>query len=197
VPVIGESTDDILGILYAKDLLAALEPERQPGEPVPVLRDFIREPLHVPITAQIPSLLELMKREHVHIAIVDDEYSGVAGLVTMEDIVEEIVGEISDEYDEKQQPSEIVMVADNVAEVDARVHLDDLNHRFGLGLPEDQEIDTIGGFLFSLVGRVPIAGESIEWRDRRFTVVAADPWKATRLRIEPATELASQTANHR
>jgi putative hemolysin len=187
VPVIGESTDDIIGILYAKDLLKALAPEHQPGEPVPVLRDIVREPLYVPLTTQIPALLELLKREHVHIAIVVDEYSGVSGLVTMEDIVEEIVGEIADEFDDKQQPTEIVELPDGAAEVDARVHLDDLNARFRYDLPEDQEFKTIGGFLFSLVGRVPVEGETIDWNHWRFTVLAADKRKVTRLRIEPAT----------
>uniref|UniRef100_A0A7C2K2X7 HlyC/CorC family transporter n=1 Tax=Schlesneria paludicola TaxID=360056 RepID=A0A7C2K2X7_9PLAN len=193
VPVIGESTDDIIGILYAKDLLKALEPDRKPGEPVPVLRDIVREPLHVPLTTEIPSLLELLKREHVHIAIVSDEYGGVAGLVTMEDIVEEIVGEIADEYDTKQQPADIVVLSDTATEVDARVHLDDLNARFHYDLPEDQAFDTIGGFLFSLMGRVPIEGETIEWNGLRFTVLAADQRKALRLRIDTVTEPSTTT----
>lgn len=187
VPVIGESTDDIIGILYAKDLLRALEPHRAPGEPVPVLRDIVREPLYVPLTTQIPALLELLKREQVHIAIVVDEYGGVAGLVTMEDIVEEIVGEIADEYDDKHQPSEIVQISDSIVEVDARVHLDDLNERLPLELPEDQEYDTIGGFLFSLVGRIPARGETIDWNNWRFTILEADQRRVNRVRIAPLT----------
>jgi CBS domain containing-hemolysin-like protein len=184
VPVIGESTDDIIGILYAKDLLKALEPQRKPGEPIPILRDIVREPLHVPITIRIPALLELLKREHVHIAIVSDEYGGVAGLVTMEDVVEEIVGEIDDEYDAKQARSTIAVISDTVAEVDTRVHLDDLNAQFDYELPEDASVDTIGGFVFGLVGRVPVVGETIDWKHLRFTVLAADQRRATRLRIE-------------
>src|SRR5262249_2977933 len=100
VPVIGESTDDILGLLYAKDFLKAVGPHRS-GDPIPVLRDLLREPVYVPVTTQIPALLELLKRKKVHIAIVLDEYGGVAGLVTMEDILEEIVGEIADEFDDE------------------------------------------------------------------------------------------------
>uniref|UniRef100_A0A7C2NZP6 HlyC/CorC family transporter n=1 Tax=Schlesneria paludicola TaxID=360056 RepID=A0A7C2NZP6_9PLAN len=184
VPTYGDSTDDILGILYAKDLLRALEPNRQPGEPIPVLRDLIREPVYVPVTTEIPALLELMKRQHVQIAIVLDEYGGVAGLVTMEDILEEIVGEIEDEYDEDVIRQRISIVSDTVAEVDARVHLDDLNERFGYGLPEDQEFDTIGGFVFSLLGHMPTAGEELKYRRLKFTVLAADRRKITRLRIE-------------
>ncbi len=184
VPVISDSTDDILGILYAKDLLRALEPRRAPQEPIPVLRDIIRDPLYIPHTTQIPKLLDLMRRQHVQIAIVNDEYGGVAGLVTMEDIIEEIVGEIADEYDDEQQHEEIVAISDTVAEVDARVHLDDLNERFGYNLPEDQEFDTIGGFVFSVMGRVPAVGDTAEWNGVQFTVLAADRRKIERLKIE-------------
>lgn len=188
VPVIGDSTDDILGILYAKDLLKALEPRRSPQEPIPVLRDIIREPVYIPHTTPIPKLLELMRREHVQIAIVNDEYGGVAGLVTMEDILEEIVGEIADEYDEEQPQEDMVAVSENVFEVDGRVHMDDLNARFELHLPEDQEFDTIGGFVFSQIGRMPTAGETATWNDLRMTVLAADPRTIERLRIERITD---------
>ncbi len=184
VPVISDSTDDILGILYAKDLLRALEPRRAPQEPIPVLRDIIRDPLYIPHTTQIPKLLDLMRRQHVQIAIVNDEYGGVAGLVTMEDIIEEIVGEIADEYDDEQQRDAIIAVSEDIAEVDARVHLDDLNERFEYHLPEDQEFDTIGGFVFSVLGRVPSVGETTEWNGLRFTILAADRRKIVRLRIE-------------
>ncbi len=188
VPVIGDSTDDILGILYAKDLLRALEPRRLPQDPIPVLRDIIREPLYIPRTTAIPKLLDLMRRQHVQIAIVSDEYGGVAGLVTMEDILEEIVGEIADEYDDEQQAEEIVTISETVAEVDARVHLDDLNERFSYQLPEDRDFDTIGGFVFSLIGKVPVVGETADWNGVRFTVLAADRRKIERLRIEKILE---------
>lgn len=187
VPVIGDSTDDILGILYAKDLLRALEPRRLPQDPIPVLRDIIRDPLYIPHTTAIPKLLDLMRRQHVQIAIVNDEYGGVAGLVTMEDIIEEIVGEIDDEYDDQQSPEEITALSETVVEVDARVHLDDLNERFEYELPEDQEFDTIGGFVFSVMGRVPLVGETAEWNGVRFTVLEADRRKIVRLRIEKLT----------
>lgn len=193
MPIIGDSNDDILGILYAKDLLKSLQPQREPGEPVPILRDIIREPVYVPITTQIPSLLELMKKRHVQIAIVMDEYGGVAGLVTMEDILEEIVGEIEDEYDEDIIRQQMTAITDTVAEVDARVHLDDLNERFDYGLPEDQEFDTIGGFLFSLAGRVPTVGETLSYEQLLFTVLAADNRRITRVRIEVTPPTPSET----
>ncbi len=184
MPIIGDSTDDILGILYAKDLLKALDPQRHSQEPVPVLRDILREPVYVPVTTQIPSLLELMKKRHVQIAIVMDEYGGVAGLVTMEDILEEIVGEIEDEYDEETIRQRIQVVTDTITDVDARVHLDDLNERFHYGLPDDQEFDTIGGFVFTLAGRVPVVGETIVHQALKFQILAADRRKVTRIRIE-------------
>ncbi|MBI1347189.1 CBS domain-containing protein [bacterium] len=188
MPIIGDSTDDIMGILYAKDLLKALDPRRQPGEPIPVLRDIVREPVYVPITTQIPSLLELMKKRHVQIAIVMDEYGGVSGLVTMEDILEEIVGEIEDEYDEDIIRQRIHQISENVLEVDARVHLDDLNERFDFHLPEDAEFDTIGGLIFSLVGQVPVVGETVRYEKLLFTVLAADRRKITQARIEVIPE---------
>lgn len=193
IPIIGESTDDIQGILYAKDLLKALAPENA-GAPLSALKNILREPFYIPVTTQIPALLELMKRQKVQIAIVLDEYGGVAGLATMEDILEEIVGEIADEYDEDVAVEEVQEVAPNIVEVDARVHLDDLNRRFDFGLPEDGEFDTIGGFVFSQLGRVPRVGEVVQWELLRITILAADKRKATRLRLELSTgETAGQT----
>jgi putative hemolysin len=183
MPVIGDSTDDVLGILYAKDLLKALEPHRT-GEPYPVLRDIIREPVYVPLTTQIPAVLELMKRGKIHIAIVHDEYGGVAGLVTMEDVLEEIVGEIADEYDVEQAADEIREVSPHVVEVDARVRMDELNRQFDYGLPHSDDFDTIGGFAFSHIGRIPSAGETFDWEKLRFTILEADVRRIQRLRIE-------------
>ena len=189
IPVIGDSTDDVLGILYSKDLLKALSPTRT-GQTIPVLRDIIREPVFVPSTTAIPSLLELMKRQKIHIAIVHDEYGGVAGLVTMEDILEEIVGEIADEYDEEEVAEEINELNDMAVEVSARIRLDELNRRFDFGLPEDGEFDTVGGFVFSQKGSMPSSGEAFEWHDLLFTVLNADARVVKRLRIDrvaPAT----------
>lgn len=183
IPVIGDSIDDVLGILYAKDLLKSLAPTRS-GQQIPVLRDIIREPVFVPITTAIPSLLELMKRQKVHISIVNDEYGGIAGLVTMEDILEEIVGEIADEYDDEQLDDEIHELSPSTVEVSARVRLDELNRRFDFGLPEDGEFDTVGGFVFSQKGSMPAPGESFMWHKLRLTVLNADARVVKRLRID-------------
>lgn len=183
VPVIGETTDDIVGILYAKDLLRYLNSN---PEQVIALRDIVREPFYVPETTGIDTLLEMMKRRHVHIAIVIDEYSGVAGLVTMEDILEEIVGEIVDEYDTAEDDG-IRPVEPGVIEVESRVHIDDLNERFGFDLPENDDFDTIGGFVYTQFGRIPEQGESFTWRNLLFRVLSADKRRLHHLRIEAET----------
>jgi CBS domain containing-hemolysin-like protein len=109
----------------------------------------------------------------------------------MEDILEEIVGEIEDEYDEDIIRQRIAVISDTVAEIDARVHLDDLNERFDYHLPEEQEFDTIGGFVFSLLGHMPTAGEEVQFRHLKFTVLAADRRTITRLRIEKCDDTAA------
>jgi len=180
VPVIGETTDDILGILYAKDLLQVDNAaNRQPQE----LKDIVREPFYVPETTGIDKLLEMMKRERVHLAIVVDEYGGVAGLVSLEDVLEEIVGEIVDEYDAAEEPG-IVTVAPDIIDVDSRVHIDDLNEQFQLNLPEDADYDTVGGFVFRQLGRIPSNGENFTWGQLRVTVKAADKRRIHKIRLQ-------------
>eukprot|EP00913_Durusdinium_trenchii_P008946 g8412.t1 len=180
IPVIGESTDDIIGILYAKDLLHHLHTNGAPGVE---LRDIVREPYYVPETTGIDTLLENMKRKRVHLAIVVDEYGGVAGLVSMEDILEEIVGEIVDEYDAAEETG-IQTISPDVVDVESRVHIDDLNEQFDFGLPEGGDYDTIGGFVFHQLGRVPKSGEHFTWEKLRVTVQAADTRKIHKVRIE-------------
>lgn len=179
LPVIGQSPDDIVGILYARDLLAQFGD----GDDATTLKDLAHEPYYVPETTTIDDLLERMKRDRLHMAVVLDEYGGVTGLVTMEDILEEIVGDIQDEFDEARE-EQIHPVDDVTVDVDARVHLDDLNERFGYELPEDSDFDTVGGFAFSELGRIPETGESFTWRNLRFTVLDADKRKIIMLRIQ-------------
>ncbi len=191
VPVIGDSTDDIVGILYAKDLLK--HADSTTNGHTPTLREIAREPLYVPETTGIDKLLETMKREHVHIAIVVDEYGGVAGLVSLEDILEEIVGEIVDEYDAAEEDG-IRSIGPGVTEVDSRVHIDDLNERFNFHLPEDGDFDTVGGFVYTQLNRVPDAKDSFTWRQLRFTVLDADKRRIHKLRIEVDESLAASFA---
>ena len=182
VPVIGDGIDDIVGILYARDLLAYSSESDQTDDSM-TAADLVREVLYAPESQGIGDLLEAMRQKKVHMAIIVDEYSGVSGLVTLEDILEEIVGEISDEYDSedgtlwKEQ-------SDGRTDVDARYHLDDLNEEFGYGFPEDEEFDTIGGFVLSCFGRIPVAGEEHFWHNLKLTVLDADERHLIRVRIE-------------
>ena len=187
IPVIGESTDDIVGILYAKDLLRHLH---ESNGKLPKLQEIVREPFYVPETKGITDLLETMKRRQVQLAIVVDEYSGVAGLVTMEDILEEIVGEIADEYDDEEQ--QLVRLGNNgELEVDARAHIDDLNEQFSYNLPEDGDYDTLGGFVLARFGRIPEEGESCTWQQLRISVLSADKRRLEKLKIEVDPSLAA------
>lgn len=192
VPVVGETTDDIVGILYAKDLLRYIH-EGANGQQA-TLKEIVRKPFYVPETTGIDHLLESMRKRHVHVAIVVDEYGGVAGLVTMEDILEEIVGEIVDEYDDDEEDG-VRVISPGVTEVEARVHIDDLNERFQYDLPEDSDYDTLGGFVFTRLGHVPRMGENFIWKQLRFSVLQASDRKVERLRIEVDKTLTEATTN--
>ena len=181
IPVIGKTTDDIVGMLYAKDLLRYID--AKPDSNHATLADIARDPFYVPETMGIDTLLKSFKRERVHLAIVLDEYGGVAGLVTMEDILEEIVGEIVDEYD-LAATEQIHTLSPGVSEVDARAHIDDVNEQLNMNLPSDRDFDTLGGFVFSLLGRIPVAGEQFNWEQFRFTVLEADKRRIVRVRVE-------------
>jgi CBS domain containing-hemolysin-like protein len=142
---------------------------------------------HVPENKRVDELLQEFRRAKTQIAIVQDEYGGTAGLVTVEDLLEEIVGEIQDEYDVEQP--KVVREEDGCAEVDARLHIDDVNEELDLELPTD-DFDTIGGFVFGLFGHMPLKGESIDYDSVTFTVSDADGRRVYRLRIcpKPPTE---------
>jgi putative hemolysin len=189
MPLIGNSTDDIVGILYAKDLLRHLCNGAE--EANLKLRDIVREPFYVPETTGIDKLLENLKRRRVHIAIVLDEYGGVAGLVTMEDVLEQIVGEIVDEYDTAED-SGIRQILPGSVEVAAWVRIDDLDEQFGFDLPDDEDYDTIGGFLYAQLGRVPKKRDVLNWRQLRFTVLEADKRRIQRIRIDTAASQAAK-----
>ena len=180
VPMYRDSPDDLVGILYAKDLLQQIG-KLESGEIS--LHSILRDPLYVPESTGIEALLERMRREHVHMAIVLDEYGGVVGLVTMEDILEEIVGDIEDEYD-KEHEEEIRQIKPGTLEVDARVHIDDLNEQFEFELPEDEDYETVGGFVFTQLGKIPQQDETFTWQNLRFTVLEADKRKVVKLLIE-------------
>jgi CBS domain containing-hemolysin-like protein len=180
VPIVGENVDDVVGILYAKDLLTSLDGDGSRGRPI---RDLVRDPLYVPLTTGVDTVLETMKRERVHLAIVVDEYGGVAGLVTLEDVLEEIVGDIVDEYDPAEETG-VVRLTPTSFDAEGWVHLDDLNEQFSLDLPEEEDFDTLAGFVVNELARVPEAGEQFTWRNLRLTVTDADRRKVNRVRVE-------------
>jgi len=153
VPVIGENQDDVLGILYLKDVARRLHERPEAGTSQPV-EAVMRPAVFVPDSKPVDALLREMQHAG-HAAIVVDEYGGTAGLVTIEDIIEEIVGEIEDEYDVEQP--EVEDAGDGLKRVSSRLHLDELGELFGVDI-EDEEVDTVGGLLAKALGRVPIAG---------------------------------------
>ncbi len=171
VPVYQESIDEIVGILYAKDLLPYL---KTAAEPRPAIRSILRAPVFAPESMSIDDLLHDFQRKKVHIAIVLDEYGGTAGLVSIEDLLEEIVGEIQDEYDEEEEM--IVRLSDDEIRIDGRVAVDELAELFGtsLELEDEDEYDTIGGLVFHRIGRVPVPGDQVEVDGLRLTVESTD-----------------------
>jgi CBS domain containing-hemolysin-like protein len=172
----------VVGILYSKDLLPELA--QCADEPRRPLAALLRKPLFVPETKPVDDLLKLFQKSRTHIAVVLDEYGGVSGLVTIEDALEEIVGEIDDEYD--QQPEvEIRKIDDDSCEALGRAHVDEINEIMRFALPENEDFDTIGGFVFAEFGRVPTAGESLTWQDSvRVTVLEASRRRVNRVRLE-------------
>ncbi len=177
IPVYVGDIDNIVGVLHAKDLLTVEDPAKIE------LRKIMRKPFFVPETKPLDDLLREFKARKSHMAIVLDEYGGTAGLVTVEDLIEEIVGDISDEYD---RPESALMkrIDERSAEVDGRMYIDDLNDAMGLDLPEDADYDTVAGFVFSELGYIPPVGESLRAHGAPVPVLAADDRRITRLRVE-------------
>ena len=177
IPVYDGTIDTILGVLYAKDLL------RRSDESHFRLTEVMRETIFVPESKEVRQLLREFQQEKVHLAVVLDEYGGTAGLVTIEDILEELVGEIIDEYD-TGTPAELQRIDERTVEVDARMKIDDLNDELHIALPEDEDYETIGGFVFSRLGKIPDVGERYEHNDVGIQVIEADPRHILRLRLE-------------
>ncbi len=187
VPLHEGTVDRIVGILFVKDLLAHVG---KPAHEFPTLRSIMRPAMFVPESKPVPELLRELRSGRAHLAVVVDEYGGTAGIATIEDLIEEIVGEIHDELDteEAAAPADIVMHGDYEADVAATVRVDDLNRKMGVGLPEDESYDTLGGYVYSQLGRIPKCGEALEKDGVVITVVDADERRISRLRIRTAAE---------
>jgi CBS domain containing-hemolysin-like protein len=181
IPVYDKSRDEIIGILHMKDLLPELvKPLDARAADVSKL---LRPALFVPETKRLDALLEEFQQNRSHMAVVLDEYGGVCGLVTIEDVLEEIVGEIVDEYDDDLVDG-IKSIDERTSEALARVRIDEVNERLGLRLPETGDFDTIGGFVFSHLGHIPSVGEQVTIDDVRLTVMDVTRRRIERVRIE-------------
>jgi CBS domain containing-hemolysin-like protein len=165
IPVVGENEDDVVGIAYLKDIVAWSH-EHPGAEASEKVATVIRPASYVPDSKPVDELLRQMQAQRSHVAIVIDEYGGTAGLVTIEDILEEIVGEITDEYDNEQPPVE--WLSDGSARVTARLSATELGELFGVNL-EDEDVETVAGLLAHALGRVPIAGSTATVRGLRLT----------------------------
>ena len=171
IPVIGEDADDVLGIVYLKDISRRIF-ENSDAERNETVESLMRQVVFVPDSKPVDDLLRDMQAARVHLAVVVDEYGGTAGLVTIEDILEEIVGEIADEYD--TQAPEVTELGPDIFRVSSRAHVDDVADLIDLDLSsEDEGVDTIGGLLAKRLGKVPIPGASIDLETWEFTAERA------------------------
>ncbi|HET7235449.1 MAG TPA: hemolysin family protein [Actinomycetota bacterium] len=162
IPVYTDDLDDVVGVVYAKDVLKALH---QGKHDMP-LTDIAREPHFVPESKKVADLLREMQKDKFHIALVTDEYGSVSGLITLEDLLEELVGEITDEYDVEEP--ELEQVAEGVYRVDGKLAIDEVNEILDTELP-DEEWDTVGGLMLGLMGSIPDEGEEVRFQNLRFT----------------------------
>jgi len=182
IPVYRDSLDTIIGMVHIKDIFAIVaKGEEHPTD----IQPFLRQPLFVPESMGVLDLLADMRANRTHLAIILDEYSGTEGLVTIEDIVEEIVGEIEDEHDDEPVPM-ITLIETGIWELDARAELEDIGKEIDPALEEiEEDVDTIGGLSFVLAGHIPTIGELLEhpsgWR---LKILEADDRRVTRIRLE-------------
>lgn len=174
-PVIGKDLNDIRGILYAKDFLNAAAS----GEVD--IRKLIKPPFFIPETMKISNLLKEMQKRRVHMALVIDEYGGVSGLVTLEDLLEEIVGEIRDEYDIE---SPVIQLNERTYIIDASISIRDLREDYGIEIPESPEYETLGGYLLTVLQKIPRTGDVIEQEDKRIIISEMVGQRISKVRLE-------------
>ena len=178
-PVHGDDKDEILGVLLAKDLLRGVVADNGPG----TVRELLRPAVLIPESKKLNVLLREFRQSRNHMAIVIDEYGGVAGLVTIEDVLEQIVGEIDDEHDEAEDDSQLIAAqADGQFVVDALTPIDDFNERFGAHF-DDDEYDTIGGLVTAAIGHLPEVGEELTLGNFGFRVARADARRLLTLHV--------------
>jgi magnesium and cobalt transporter len=174
-PVYRDTVDKVIGVLHVKDVLKALVNDK----PLDI-NAMVRKPYFVPVSKHIDELLREMRRKKVHIAVVVDEYGGVSGIVSMEDIIEEIIGDIQDEFDHETE--DVVKVGEGAWLCDARVNLEFLAEEINIEFPVDN-FDTLGGFVFDLFGKIPVKNEQIEYKDYVFIIQEMDGHKINLIKI--------------
>jgi CBS domain containing-hemolysin-like protein len=176
-----EGVDEIIGVLYTKDLLRQL---REGYQNIPV-RDLVRPAYFVPETKKLDELLREIRQNRIHMVVVVDEYGSVAGLVTIEDLVEEIVGDIQDEYDHEEKLYE--QINENEYVFDAKISIYDFNELMDMNL-DDSDYETLGGFVYAQLGKIPNAGDTIEFEKLKITVLATRGRRITKIRVERIPE---------
>ncbi|MCQ2580191.1 MAG: hemolysin family protein, partial [Treponemataceae bacterium] len=174
-PVYNGSIDNVVGVLHVKDLIRSVSKHENF-----VLENVIRKPFFVPESKRIDSLLREFKRRHVHIAIAIDEYGGMSGIVCLEDIIEQIVGDIQDEFDNERE--DILIISENMWLCDARVNVEDLNETIASDFP-DEEFDTLGGFVFDLFGKIPVKYEKVSWNSYDFIVQDMEGHRINQIKV--------------
>ncbi|MBU4485879.1 MAG: hemolysin family protein, partial [Candidatus Delongbacteria bacterium] len=182
IPVYKNNIDNIIGILYIKDLLHHIKSLEDNLN----ISKIAREVTFIPESKDIANLLKMFQREKTHIAIVVDEYGGTSGMITLEDIIEEIVGEIQDEFDEDERLYK--RINDNSYEFDAKIPIDDLNEILGINLPENEDYESLGGYLYDLFGEVPETGDKKIYNEYTFTILSVHKQRIGWVRIEKNTE---------
>lgn len=184
IPVYHDAVDQIVGIIHVKDLLAAFRGGRLGG----TARAYARPAYFVPESKRLDELFKDMRRKRAHMAVVVDEYGGTAGIVTIEDLLEEIVGPIQDEYDAEEPP--IKRLDERIAVVDGQMHLEDVNAALDLALPVG-EVDSLGGFVYSLLGHVPTQGERVHYDGVELSVERIDGNRIAQVRVTKAEPAAA------
>ena len=183
IPIFDGKIDNIVGIVYAKDLLAFWGKDEKE---IP-LEKVMRQPYFIPETKKLEELLREFKVKRVHMAIVVDEYGGLLGLVTIEDLIEEVFGEIEDEYDQRVE-GRIVRLGDGSVSVDGKLEIEELERYFDVEIHKEN-FETVGGFIFHLLGRVPEPGERVDFDSLSMIIESADGMRIERVRIiKPETE---------
>lgn len=187
IPVYQKNIDNITGIAYARDLLNFINNLSKENK----VKEIMHPPIFVAYTINLGRLFRRLQKEKTHLAIIVDEYGGVAGMLTIEDLLEEIVGEIEDEYDRAEE--KIIILKDGAALIKAETDIDEINEKLDTHLPEKTDaFESIGGFIFDALGRIPVKGEIIEWKNLKIMIVEADKRHIKKVKIRQKTKGGSE-----